>query len=89
MKYVVVWDTDAANDVDTSWERATDVERERIVAALVSLQEMLASSGLGAGESREFVTERVAFVPPITVFFRIDRMKSLVRVFAAVVWRPR
>lgn len=87
MNYVVVWEPDATRDVDIAWEKATELERERLVASLESIQQTLATNPFQAGESRNNALERVALEFPLTVSFRIERVTSQVRIFAAVVWR--
>lgn len=87
MKFVDVWDPDATRDIDLAWEKATDQEGERLVAALESIQQKLLTDPYQAGESREYPLERVFIAFPLTLSFRIDRATSQVRVYAAVVWQ--
>jgi hypothetical protein len=87
VKFVVIWEPDATRDIDLAWEKATDQEGERLVAALESIQQKLSTDPFQAGESREYPLERVFIAFPLTVSFRIDRATSQVRIYAAVVWR--
>jgi hypothetical protein len=78
---------DATRDIDLAWEKATDEESERLVAALESIQQKLSTDPFQAGESREYPLERIFIAFPLTVSYRIDRATSQVRIYAAVVWR--
>jgi len=86
--YAVVWEPEAAGDIDAAWDASTESERARIVDALSLIQKSLRAGGLSVGESREYLTERVMVAGPLTAFVRVDRINSVIRVIAAVVWRP-
>jgi hypothetical protein len=78
---------DATRDIDLAWEKATDQEGERLVAALESIQQKLSTDPFQAGASREYPLERIFIAFPLTVSYRIDSATSQVRIYAAVVWR--
>lgn len=87
MKYTVVWNKQPTESIDAAWEEATSEGRDRLYKATEAIHESLSANPFAAGESRENAIDRVIIASPLTVFYRIDRATSQVRVYAAVVWR--
>jgi plasmid stabilization system protein ParE len=89
MSTVVVWEPDAADDVDRAWEAASAAEQQAIAKAIEELQHILSTAALQTGESREDLVTRVFTWAPVTVHYRVVGRITLVRVFAAQVYHPQ
>lgn len=87
MSYVVVWNLDAADEVDEAWDLAPIAEQERMVTSLAANEHLLRKDPMQVGESREVKGKRVVTHSPVTVHFRVDMIQRLVRVYAARVYR--
>jgi hypothetical protein len=87
VKYTVVWNAQPTESIDAAWDEASSEGRERLYKATEAIHESLSTNPFAASESREYAIDRVVIASPLTVFYRIDRATSQVRVYAAVVWR--
>ena len=87
MRYTVVWNAQPTESIDTAWNNASRDGRELLSGAVETLHDSLSTNPFVVGESREYTVDRVLIASPLTVFYRIDRLESQVRVYAAVVWR--
>ena len=87
MSFAVAWTQKAAEDIDEAWILAPINHREDIIEAIGEIESSLRNSPTMAGESREESLVRVFTVPPVTVRYRVEFQRQLVRVFAARVYR--
>lgn len=88
MSFVVVWHPKATEDIDRALEVASEPFRVVIVKTLESVLESLKRAPNRIGESRGNQNERVAFAPPLVLYFRIEHPKGLVQVLATSVAFP-
>jgi plasmid stabilization system protein ParE len=77
MKYHVIWQPHAKDQLATIWNAAHD--RRTVTAAADELDRLLADDSLDLGESRAG-NDRIAFVPPLGATFRVDERRRTVRV---------
>lgn len=82
MKYTVVWEPSAEQDLATIWMRARDKQAVRAAADQIDTE--LERDPLQAGESREG-NNRIFFFPPLAVSFDVDTARR--RVLVLAVWR--
>jgi plasmid stabilization system protein ParE len=85
MNFSVDWLPEAEDQLTALWTAASD--RAAVTAAARRIDQMLGHDPSNAGESRDR-SERLLFVPPLGVLFRIDEPARLVRV-TSVGWSGR
>lgn len=88
MSYDIVWEPDAARDLDAAWEIADSSFRREIERAMKELHAALRDDPRDAGESRGLFEERVAIARPLTVYYRIDRRQQFVAIHTVVLYGP-
>ena len=87
MRYTVVWNAQPTESIDAAFTNASAGVRELLFATVEAIHESLSMNPFTMGESRGSAIDRVIIASPLTVFYRIERTTSQVRVYAAVVWR--
>ena len=82
MNYTVVWKPSAEEELTRIWMEAAD--RSAVTSAAGEMDRLLKTDPCHQGESRGGAM-RVAFVPPLGVFFHVEEEDRLVSVVG--VWR--
>ena len=84
MKFTVIWQPSAEQDLATLWMNAPD--RNAVALAADAIDAFLRRDPLAHGESR-LGHSRVMFVPPLAVTYEVQELDRLVTVTG--VWRPQ
>ena len=69
MKFQVLWNRNAENDLADLWLQATD--RSAITQSAREIETLLEINPLECGESREFTERRALFNPPLAVIYHV------------------
>jgi plasmid stabilization system protein ParE len=77
MRFTVVWNPSAESQLSEIWLEAKD--RAGVTSAANEIDKKLRHSPETVGESRSG-GRRIAIVPPLAIFFRVDEEDQLVRV---------
>lgn len=89
MKVSIVWNPKATEAIDSAYELLPDAGQKNLEQAIEKLSKALGEEPLRVGESRTNQRNRIAFEPPLTVFFQVEERLQTVRVFAAYIGRLR
>lgn len=81
--YFVRWGPKIIAKFSRVYDGLNDVQRQRLLAALESLDAQLMNDPTTLGESRSSPLIRVAIERPLTIAFRIDEEQQVVRVSGA------
>jgi hypothetical protein len=84
----VRWGRRALDELTTLWTEANSVQRKAITAATEVLDDRLRRNPFGEGESRSN-RQRITFVPPLAVRFRIEADGQRVSVLQIRMMRQR
>lgn len=87
MSFAVVRNPLATERIDEAWAVSNSADRSQLEVAVVESEMQLRTDPMGVGESRDDIHERVFILPPLTLYFRVDRSNQIVRVVAARVYR--
>ena len=71
MKFAVEWKPEATDRLADLWNDNPEL-RNDITAASHRIDQKLMEDATNAGESREYLNERILFEPPLRIYFSID-----------------
>jgi hypothetical protein len=82
VRFEVVWNQTALDNLATAWTLADSAMRQDVTHAAQEIDRLLESDPNNQGESRAS-GQRILFVPPLGVAFEVDAEHSLVQVLFA------
>jgi len=82
MKWTVLWNIDAGNDLTEMWINSPD--KSALTSAANRIDAQLAHDPLNTGESRTD-DDRVHYEPPLGVLFTVDALDR--KVYVVRIWR--
>jgi hypothetical protein len=78
MNFTVIWTVAAQNQLAALWMAAAD--RSGVTAASDRIDQQIRLNPLGAGESRDRLTRRILFDPPLCVLYVVDEPNRMIHV---------
>jgi mRNA-degrading endonuclease RelE of RelBE toxin-antitoxin system len=78
--YRVAWSQEVIDKISKVYDGLNDDHRRQLLAAIESLDAQLLADPTNLGESRASPLTRVAIEGPLTIVFRIDDVRRVVRV---------